>query len=318
MPPTVVAYQHGIYPRSERLVQATRDLDRGRTTPEEVDAAFDDERRAYLELQARAGLDLISDGLLRWHDLFRPLVDATEGMDARVLVRWFDNNSFFRAPEPAGGPSYSGLAPWALEDGLGGPRVASLPSPYLFSRAARTSEDRDELMGTLARNVLAPAIRELTGAGAGLIHLEEPWLAYFGIEEASWDPFEGALETLREAAGETTLVLHVYYGDAAPLAERLVRLPVDAVGIDFVETDLEALPTPWPTGLVAGCLDGRRSVVESAEEVASFVSRVAERLEPERLFLSSGSELELSGPEVAPRKVEVLGEAARLLREGAA
>ena len=167
----------------------------------------------------------------------------------------------------------------------------------------------------LARDVLAPAIGELTQAGTSLINLEEPWLAYFGIDDGSWDPFERALHAVRDNAGDATVVLHVYYGDAAPYADRLVRLPVDAVGIDFVETDLETLPSPWPTGLVAGCFDGRRSVVESAEEVASFAARVAERLEPERLFLSSGSELELSGPEVAPRKVEVLGEAARILRE---
>ena len=34
----VAAYVHGIYPRSEELVAATRDLDRGRTTAEAVTA----------------------------------------------------------------------------------------------------------------------------------------------------------------------------------------------------------------------------------------------------------------------------------------
>ena len=33
------AFAPGIYPRSEALVQATRDLDRGRTTPEAVEKA---------------------------------------------------------------------------------------------------------------------------------------------------------------------------------------------------------------------------------------------------------------------------------------
>jgi methionine synthase II (cobalamin-independent) len=125
------------------------------------------------------------------------------------------------------------------------------------------------------------------------------------------------VETIKEAAGQAALVLHVYFGDASPHADRLVRLPIDAVGVDFGETDLESLPASWPVGLVAGCLDGRSSVVEPVEDVVAFASRVGDRLDPPALYLSSASELELLGPEVARRKVEVLGQAAGLLREEA-
>lgn len=313
--PALRAYQHGIYPRSERLVQATRDLDRGRTTPEAVHDAFEQDRTDFLQLQRAANLDLVSDGLLRWQDLFRPLVDGSNGLEAQVLVRWFDNNSFFRAPQVTGPPALGDLPPWVLQDGIPQPRVASLPSPFLFSRAVETGRDRDDLMRGLANDVLAPTVRQLVSRGHDLIHLEEPWLPYFGIDESSWAPLERAVSSIKEAAGDATVVFHCYYADVAPLADRLRGLPVDAVGVDFDETDLDDLPAPWGTGLVAGVLDGRRSVVESAPDVAAFASAVAERLEPTELFLSSGSELELAGPQVAPKKVRVLGEAARLLRE---
>lgn len=311
------AYQHGIYPRSEEVVRATRDVERSRTTAERVDQAFAADRAAFLDLQRRAGLDLLSDGLLRWQDLFRPLVEGSPRMEARVLVRWFDNNSFFRAPDVGGTPGPAGLPSWVLEDGIPEPRVATLPSPYLFSRAVRPAQQADRMMESLARDVLAPAVGELTRSGHRLVHLEEPWLPFFGIEEESWSPFERALGAIREHAGEARLALHVYYGDAAPHAERLIRLPVDAVGVDFAETDLERLPTPWPVGLVAGCLDGRRSVLEPVDKVVGFARRVLERLSPPALYLSSGSDLELLGPEVARRKVEVLGQAAGRLREAA-
>lgn len=123
----VAAYQHGIYPRSERVVQATRDIERGRTTQEQVDQAFDSDSEEFLDLQRRAGLDFLSDGLLRWQDLFRPLVEGSEGMEAQVLVRWFDNNSFFRAPDLRGTPKLTGLPPWVLQDGIPEPRVSTLP-----------------------------------------------------------------------------------------------------------------------------------------------------------------------------------------------
>ena len=295
-------------------MQATRDIERGRTTQQQVDEAFAADREAYLQAQREAGLDFISDGLLRWQDLFRPLVDSTDGLDARVLLRWFDNNSFFRAPEvlgPSGPPRFPA---WFEEDGIPEPRVATLPSPYLFSRAAQSDGDRDRLMGTLAGELLAPAASRLVQAGATLVHLEEPWLAYHGIEERSWKPFREALAAMREATAQATLVLHLYYGDAAPHVERLRDLPVDAVGVDFAETDLDDLPHPWGTGLVAGCLDGRRSLVEPSDQVSVFVRRLAERLEPSELFLSSGSDLELLGSEVARRKVRALGDAALALR----
>jgi 5-methyltetrahydropteroyltriglutamate--homocysteine methyltransferase len=313
----IVAYQHGIYPRSEGVVQATRDVERGRTTPDQVDQAFDADRLAFVDLQRSVGLDLVSNGLLRWQDLFRPLVEGSDGLDARVLVRWFDNNSFYRAPELRGSPRLTGLAEWVTADGMAEPRVATLPSPFLFSRVALPEGDADRLMDRLTGDVLAPAVTALAEAGHRLIHLEEPWLAFSGIEDGSWDALERALGTIRGAAGDCAVVLHVYYGDAGPHANRLVRLPVDAIGVDFAETDLDQLPSPWPIGLVAGAIDGRRSVIEPADEVASFARRVLDRLGPPTLFLSSGSDLELLGPEVARRKVEVLGEAARRLREAA-
>jgi 5-methyltetrahydropteroyltriglutamate--homocysteine methyltransferase len=311
----VYAYQHGIYPRSEAVVQATRDLERGRTTSDRVEEAFRRDRDEYLNLQRKAGLDLLSDGLLRWQDLFRPLVDSSDGMEAQVLVRWFHNNAFFRAPAVRGKPVLGDPSPWFDENGFAEPRVATLPSPYLFSRAAQTDQDRDALMQDVGRDVLAPAAGRLVAAGSNLVHLEEPWLPSFGIEDSSWLALEQALGPIREATEDAVLVLHLYYGDAAPYVDRLRRLPVDAVGIDFTETDLDVLPAPLGTGLVAGVLDGRRSVPEDPQEVAGFVLRAVERLRPTSLHLSSGSDLELLGEQAARKKVEVLGEITGRLRE---
>src|SRR5205085_11611722 len=139
----VAAYQPGIYPRSEGVVAATRGLERGRTSAEDVASAFRADLSELVAVQRQAGLDLFSDGLLRWQDIFRPLVEASPGMDARTLVRWFDNNSFFRAPEVTGPISMAGSLPAVLkdDDAVPAPRVATLPSPYLFSRAAHTDLD---------------------------------------------------------------------------------------------------------------------------------------------------------------------------------
>ena len=49
------AYAPGIYPRSEALVQATRDLDRERTTQEAVEQQFERDLREFVRCRSRPG-----------------------------------------------------------------------------------------------------------------------------------------------------------------------------------------------------------------------------------------------------------------------
>lgn len=315
----ITAYQHGVYPRSEGVVAATRGLERGRTSLQEVDRAFREDREDFIAVQREAGLDYFSDGLIRWQDIFRPLVEASGGMDARTLVRWFDNNSFFRAPEVTGDLTLSTPVPAVFEDDddLPRPRVASLPSPYLFSRAAQAHGDRNALMMDLTREILRPVVEALAGRGYEVIHLQEPWLPYFGLEPADWDDFENALMEIRDgiSSSPSVLVLHAYFGDAGPYVERLRHLPVDALGVDFVQTDLDELGSNWETGLLAGALDGRSSPVESTDGTVEFLRRATEAVSPQALYLSSNCELEYLPRDIARQKVARLGEVSARLKE---
>ena len=313
----VAAYQHGIFPRSEEVVSATRGLDRGRTSADEVAIQFKRDREDLIQAQQEAGLDFFSDGLLGWQDIFRPLVEACEGMEARTLVRWFNNNSFFRAPEISGPVKLGGELPSLLrpDADLPAPRVATLPSPYMFSRAAHATGNRNDLMVELATEVLAPVAGGLSRAGYEVIHLQEPWLVYYGIEDGDWAHLETALERMKESLGESRLVLHTYFGDAGPHADRLRALPIDVLGVDFLETDLDSLGRGWEIGLLAGCVNGRNSPLETVGDLKAFVDRVAATVDPPSLYLSSNCDLEFVPREVARAKVLRLGEVAGQLRE---
>jgi 5-methyltetrahydropteroyltriglutamate--homocysteine methyltransferase len=314
----IQAYQHGIYPRSEDVVAATRGLERGRTSPDEVTDTFKKDRVELAQLQQDAGLDFFSDGLLRWQDIFRPLVDATEGMEARTLVRWFNNNSFFRAPEPPDELRLSSELPVVFDqiDDIPEPRVATLPSPYLFSRAAQTTRDRNQLMLELCTAVLRPVAAALVDRGYRVIHLQEPWLVYFGADAEAWKPFEKGLGDIKEGiGGKADLILHTYFGDASPVIDRLRALPLDAIGIDLVETDAEALGKGWDVGVLAGCLDGRSSTLEPVDGTVRFARQLAETLGAPSFYLSSNSDLEFLPRDVAREKVLRLGEIARRLKE---
>ncbi|MFN2543278.1 MAG: hypothetical protein ABR600_01735 [Actinomycetota bacterium] len=312
----VAAYQHGIYPRSEDVVAATRGLERGRVGESEVESAFASDLADVVAVQRDAGLDLFSDGLLRWQDIFRPLVGAASGLEAQTLVRWFDNNSFFRAPEVTGQLALRETPPGVFDVDLPAPKVATIPSPFLFSRAAQATGDRDALMKDVAREVLAPVAGALVERGYEVVHLEEPWLTYFGIDDGSWDELEKSIGEIHDAlGGRATLVLHTFFGDAGPHVDRLRRLPVDALGVDLVETDPDRLGSGWEIGFLAGCLDGRRSLVGPVDGVVAFVRRAVEQTGAPSLFLSSNSELELLPRDIARAKVTRLGEVAACLKE---
>jgi 5-methyltetrahydropteroyltriglutamate--homocysteine methyltransferase len=313
----VKAYQHGIYPRSEEVVAATRGRERGRNSQGEVDQAFAADRADVIATQGEAGLDFFSDGMLRWQDIFRPLVESTDGLDAHTLVRWFDNNSFFRAPQVVGELMLRTPVPAVMQDDadLPEPKMATLPSPYLLSRAAQSDDDRNSLMRDLTRVVLRPVAQALIGRGYRLIHLQEPWLVYFGMDRADWDDFEKGVGEIREATEGATLVLNTYFGDAGPLADRLRRLPVDAIGIDFVQTDVDELGTGWEVGLMAGVIDGRRSPLEPVQATAEFAARAVESTGASRLLVSSNCELEFLPRDLARQKVVRLGEIGARLKD---
>ena len=315
MPINVFAYQHGLYPRSETVVSATRSLDRGRVERSAVDDAFSRDEARFIQVQQRAGMDFFSDGLVRWQDIFRPLSEAGGPLRSAPLNRWFDTNTFFRAPDlsqaAVTAPSQNSIIPAVA---VPRPGVLSLPSPYMFSRAARVgSRDRNTVMVEIAQRLLAPVIGSAGAAGCRLVHLEEPWLAYFGIENGAWAPLKQALDSLRTK--DVTVILHCYFGDAARFLEQLRSLPVDGIGVDLVETDLSELGTRWDKDLLIGCLNGRSSNLESIESTVELARRVADTVRPRNLYLSSTCELSFLPTVVAEQKVQRLGEAAKQLKE---
>jgi|SRR5262245_14077820 len=302
-------YLQGLYPRSEALVAATRDVDRGRQPPQVVQAQQEVDRAEIIALQRDAGLAFVSTGFLSWADLFRPLIEACAGLATGPLVRWFDNNTFVRTPVVRG--------PLELDPDLFEAEptdVGLLPGPYTFSRMAAGADDREALMAALARGLLRPAAEEFVRRGAQLVHLQEPWLTAHGIDEESWSALATALRVIGEGLG-AQLVVHTYFGDAGPLVGRLRRLPVSAVGVDLTATDHAALAGPWQTGLLLGCLDGRSSLMEDVDLTVALAAKILEATRPPLLLLSSSCDLDLLPRPLADRKVRVLGAATQQVRE---
>jgi 5-methyltetrahydropteroyltriglutamate--homocysteine methyltransferase len=252
--------------------------------------------------------------MLRWQDLFRPLAEQL-GEKPHTLVRWFDTNTFFRAPELEDAVPEIARPDAVLADpSVPRPTVLTLPSPYTFSRIVHTTGDRNRLMKQLAVKVLRPVVAAAASRGVALIHFEEPWIAYEGIAASDWAPFREALETVRQSA-RIPIALHLYFGDASRHIKQLRELPVDAIGIDLVETEVDALGSGWDKALIAGIIDGRDSRVEPASRLVDALRYLSDRIKPPRLYLTSNCELSYLPTQVAERKIENLGKASRELKQ---
>ena len=292
------AFAPGIYPRSEALVQATRDLDRGRTTADAVEAQAANDLQTLVSVQEAAGLSPLGDGMLGWQDVFRPLAEASEGLDARPLTRYLDTNTFYRAVLVEGEPRLR--APLPPPD-LPGPWLGTLPSPLAFARAAQDVVSAERL----AANVLAPQIE--AWSGAELIVLSEPFAAR-----------EGGVDELVRALGElpasVPLALQLPFGDAATVLPALADAPVAAVGVDFYATSLDAVPQSYPKEIVAGVVDARSSALDSLDEIARFGEELAAR-EPAGLSLAPNADLQFVPEPIAREKLAHLGRSSSALAE---
>jgi methionine synthase II (cobalamin-independent) len=286
----VRAFIPGIYARSEALVQATRDLDRGRTTAEAVGEQFEHDRRELMAVQEDAGLDLLSDGLLGWQDVFRPLAEAAEGLSARPLVRFLDTNTFFRAVLVDGKPRLT--EPLPAPDLPARRWVATLPSPTAFARAADGADAR-----SLAADVLAPQIEAY--ADAGLVVLADPFLTREGrVSEL--------VQALAELPDRVPLALWLPFGDASSVLGELAEAPVSAVGVDFYLTPLDALANDYPKEILAGVIDARSSRVEDPAEIRRFVEQLLER-KPAEISLIPNGDLQFVSEPIARQKLASLG-----------
>lgn len=310
----------GIYARSERLVQTTRDHDRDRVSDEDLreDQARDTEN--LLGVQAHAGFSTVSPGLLTWQDLFRPFTALVPELAPETLTRFVDTNTFYRRPDLEGEPSVerSGLSGFLEEHvpptgGLDG--LATLPAPTAWVTATREEEKGypdEERAHEVAETVYPPVLDALADRGYTTVALSDPWLARYP-DPAS---LTGTLESLTDAAGtDLELLAHLPFQDASGFLSDVSEQPVDGVLVDLNQTPREALTELDTETVGLGLVDARSSLVERPDLLLSAVGGALEHVDAERVYLTPTGDLQHVPEPIARRKVRVTGKTARAARD---
>jgi 5-methyltetrahydropteroyltriglutamate--homocysteine methyltransferase len=113
----------------------------------EVEDAYQRAREEVVDLQAEAGVDLPVEGQLRWDDMLTHPLSVADAVETRGIVRYFDNNNFYREPVVTGELTASGdvaaeleAASELVDDGL----QAVLPGPYTLADLATDDHYGDD------------------------------------------------------------------------------------------------------------------------------------------------------------------------------
>ena len=274
--------------------------------------------RAVLKEQEQAGLDLLTDGQIRWEDLVTPIARRIEAFEINGLSRWFDNNTYYRRPILHKAPAWPG--PILVKDYqfaascTAKPVKAVLPGPYTF---AKVSEDRHykkerPLVLKLAEILNAEA-QALAKAGAPLIQFDEPALG-FGAPNLKL-----AAEALKVATRgvKTKTAVYTYFGELNGAFQALQGTPVDVIGVDVVSApstiaSLKKAKIRKELGL--GCLDGRNTKLESIEDLHALFNAVKRLVPLDRVYVSPSCGLEFLPHTQAQAKVRRVSEAVRAYR----
>ena len=317
----------GNYPKvaegayTAKLIGAITKWQRQELSDDQLEAACQDVTTAVIREQEQAGVDLVTDGQIRWEDLVTPMARGLDGFEINGLSRWFNNNVYYRRPILHKAPVRRG--PVLVDQYRFAARTATkpvkavLPGPYTF---AVMSEDRHykRLRPFVLKmaEILHEEARDLVKAGAPLVQFDEPAVGFGPHTGAGKTDLKLAVEALGVAAGglKAKTAVYTYFGSLDGALASLQRAPVDVIGIDVVshpETLAALKRVKLTKELALGCLDARNTKLESVTELHALFNVVAKRIPLDRLYVNPNCGLEFLPHRQALAKVKRLVEAVR-------
>ncbi|MCS7131356.1 MAG: methylcobamide--CoM methyltransferase [Hadesarchaea archaeon] len=310
----------GDKPEQQKHRQAYARWEKGEISDEEFMRVQDEVTIEVIQEQVRAGLDLVTDGQVRWYDPISHFARRLGGFVINGLLRFFDTNFYFRQPVVEGKVRWMG--PILIEEFSFAKGVSPVPvkpvitGPYTIARSSinRHYSNIEELVLDLA-SAIGREVGELEKAGAEIIQIDEPAILR---NPEDLELFRNAIEEMRKHLKSARLALYTYFGDAAEIYEELQELPVDIIGLDFTYSDslVDVIVDKGSSkGLGLGLIDGRNTRMENEAEILSVLEQIVPNVEGRPIYLNPSCGLEYLPRETAFAKLRNLVAIADKARE---
>ena len=304
-----VATTVGLYPLpdwakdelSELKGHQKGDLIGGDEGPEIVDA-YDRARAEVVDTQVDAGLDRVVEGQLRWDDMLAHPLTVHENVETGGIVRYYDNNNFYRDTKVVGELTADGDVGSELDAAAGLLEAdedlqAVLPGPYTLARLATDEyyEDEAEFLDAVA-SFLREEVNEFPEVET--LFLLEPSLVETAPDDGLDERASEAIDTVAGAI-DAEVVVHPYWGALEEkVYAHLMDADVDAIGFDLVSDhdanvyNVQEYGTKDSVSL--GLVDGQNTLVESPETIRERIEWFTDQTpsqDYETVYATSNTEL---------------------------
>ena len=285
---------------------------------EEITSVYEEARADVIESQQAAGLDRIVEGQLRWDDMLAHPLAVHDNVETRGIVRYYDNNNFYREPVVTGELIADGDVldeldtANALTDGED--LQAVLPGPYSLSELATDEYYGDD--AAFLDGVSDFLAGEAEAFDAETLLLLEPSLVTDAPGEGEDERASEAIDAVASAA-DAEVVVQTYWGALEEKVHaHLLDADIDAVGYDFVTDHEQNLYNINEYGtkdsIALGLVDGQNTLVETPKEIRERIEWVADQTtnDFETVYATANTELFYLPTNKFEAKLQALAEAA--------
>ena len=221
---------------------------------------------------------------------------------AMEMTKWFDTNYHYLVPELAQDQQFVLSSTKPVDElkeakALGIAAKPVLIGPVTFLLLAKTARGGDRLAyldGLLP--VYADVLKQLQGAGAEWVQIDEPTLA-LDRTDAERKAFARAYEYFAKEVPGIRILLATYFAGLGENTRAAHALPVAGLHVDLVRgrADLDRVVEHWPTGggrvLSAGVVDGRNVWRSDLEVLLSTLERVRDKVGKDHLWVAPSCSL---------------------------
>jgi 5-methyltetrahydropteroyltriglutamate--homocysteine methyltransferase len=285
---------------------------------DDTETVYDDVREELVGVQQDAGVDRVVEGQARWDDMLAHPLTVHDNVETGGIVRYYDNNNFYRDPIVTGDLTFSGDLAADLEAAadLTDDLQAVVPGPYSLADLATDDHygDDDEFLAAVA-DFLAGEVEAFPGVES--VFVLEPSLVTNPPADGEDERASEAIDTVASAT-DADVVAHTYWGALEEKVHaHLLDADVDAVGYDFVSNHEDNIYNITEYGtkdsVALGVLDGQNTLVESPdtinERVDWFRDSVPDAIEFDTAYVTANTGLFYLPVNRFEEKLQALGAA---------
>ncbi|MGC8566278.1 MAG: methylcobalamin--homocysteine methyltransferase [Caldisphaera sp.] len=307
----------GGYPRSANVRHAMRDLEKGESSLLDHESLIAMSSSTVIGVQLSAGMRYVSDGMIDFHDIFRPFLESWRNVSITGLLRYFDNNFFYRIPVFTGEPDPSRFV-WPhrirtyskVSYPAGMKAVIPGPTTILLMGKNQTGLSNEDLAYSIA-SVLSMEAEQAEKGGARFLQIDEPMLSDQDIKADDAVLARDLISVITKKVKIPTS-LSVYFDvPRKDVYEKILDSGVNYISLDVSDSFSRALNLIKEKGFgdkkpILGLIDARRLHDDDYNKIKEAIKGVI-GIEKEEIGVTTTTWFDVIPYNFAIRKTFLLG-----------